>query len=84
LKKKLIGILVVTLLIATAVLPVVSTLNNGKISIQQEILNNENEPLLIQSNLGMVDDDWFPQGALNTDSIFHIGNVGIGINIPFL
>ena len=81
-KTKIFGIFIVMLLIATSVLPVVSTLNNGKISIQQEILNNENEPPLIQSNLGMVDDDWFPQGALNTDSIFHIGNVGIGINIP--
>jgi hypothetical protein len=80
-KRKIIGIFIVTLLVATA-LSVAGTLDIGKISDQKEITNNENEPTLIQSYSGLLDDDWFPQGALNTDSIFHIGNVGIGISNP--
>ncbi|MFX1554381.1 MAG: hypothetical protein ACFFBV_10690 [Promethearchaeota archaeon] len=71
-------------MIAAAVLPVVGTMNVVKTQVLgMSTTSGENEGArskISESYEGMQDEDWFPQGAGNTDPIYHMGNVGIGTN----
>ena len=81
-KKKIVGIFVVTLLIATAVLPVVGTMNNFNIKTGELIALNERVISTGNQDSGFqeCDEDW--EGASGCPSmntlIWHKGNVLIG------
>ena len=84
-KRKIIGIFIVTLLIATAVLPVVGTMNKGFFTFLNDREDTDQEQ---GSAVGLYDDlDWkrsnenMYSGHQNSDG-YPTGNVGIGTNNP--
>ena len=82
-KWKILGSLVCTLLIATAVLPVAGSVNVLEHKVLNEDLKEEScaEQFSFLGNT-QQDNDWLPQDAGNNDDIYHMGKVGIGTTDP--
>jgi hypothetical protein len=83
-KRKIVSILVCTLLITVLVLPVSAIINDREILTKNNLVKsiiNENTQDESRSYIG-DDNDWLPLGAGNKDLIYHEGKVGIGVTNP--
>jgi hypothetical protein len=80
--KKTIGIVVCMLLIAAAVLPAVGIRNVYKSTKVEESISQDKSIIETQPQGLLVDNDWLPQDASNTQPIYHMAPVGIGTTSP--